>query len=798
MKKYKGINKDLDSSQQNKVEGIVNNNDDHLLAVEALQRSEKIFRSIFENAPLGLLLFDENGKIVICNNMFVNIIGSSHEKLSGLDITKLPDKKIVAAINAALSGTIGKYEGYYQSITADKVTPVRVIFTPIVDAKGGNHGGVGIVEDITERKLADEALKGSEKKYKHLVDKSNDVIWTQDLNFNTTYMSSSVEKILGYTVDEYIALPLKERLPAESLEIATKELNLNLQKLKKGEVDINTHTFSVEILHRHKNGELLWGEVKCSFLHDDHNNITGIHGITRDISQRKRTENALKESEERYRQLVEQSPFSIAIYQDEKFVYVNPAGVSIVGASTQKELIGKPILSIIHPDSKQDFIKRMELVTKGSSVPSIEEKLIRLDGSIIDADVVLLPSSYNCKPAAQLIVRNITERKRVQAALLKSEERFRSFFVQSPIGIEVYDSTGRLIDANQACLDIFGIKDVKAVQDFNLFDDPNLSPENKEDIRLGKKIKFEIVFDFDLVRDMRLYETSKSGKCYLNCLISPWVGANGKPDGFLVHISDITDRKKAEISLIENELRLKELNATKDKLFSIIAHDLRSPFNSILGYSTLLNENLRNYEVEKSENFIQLINSSAKHTLNLLDNLLAWANTQTGQIDFNPEFIRLQTIVQGIVDILYPAAKMKSITLNHFQSDDILFFADKNMLQAILRNLISNAIKFTSQGGSIDVFCILNQDWVEINISDNGVGMSEENQSKLFKTDSNYSTQGTSNEKGSGLGLMICKEFVERHGGKIWMESELGKGSTFKFTLPISKSNNRVDSEVTT
>lgn len=250
---------------------------------------------------------------------------------------------------------------------------------------------------------------------------------------------------------------------------------------------------------------------------------------------------------------------------------------------------------------------------------------------------------------------------------------------------------------------------------------------------------------------------------------------------------DITERKKTESALIESERELKELNATKDKLFSIIAHDLRSPFNNIIGFSELLLEKVNDNTFTESEKFLNIINSSANNTLVLLDNLLNWAKSQTGKISFNPEKLVFSNIIMDVLKIEKPIAKAKNIALNYFTADEIEVYADENMLKIILRNLISNAIKFTKHGGEIRVFAILKKDWVEISISDNGIGMNEDKRKELFKITSNSSTIGTASEKGSGLGLLLCKDFIEKHKGEIWVESTEGKGSEFKFTVPLKE-----------
>ena len=233
-----------------------------------------------------------------------------------------------------------------------------------------------------------------------------------------------------------------------------------------------------------------------------------------------------------------------------------------------------------------------------------------------------------------------------------------------------------------------------------------------------------------------------------------------------------------------SEARLKELNATNNKLFSIIAHDLRSPFSSILGFSELLINNVRTYGAENSLEFITHINTTADHTLNLLDNLLTWAKTQTGQIEYRPKNLHLHPIIQEIIQVLNSSAAIKNITLNSSPSDGIGAFADPNMLKTVLRNLVQNAIKYTNSGGTVDIQVVSQQNQVIITVLDNGVGMNEETLNKLFRIDSTLIKNGTAGERGSGLGLILCKEFVERNGGKISVESKVRIGSSFSFTIP--------------
>jgi signal transduction histidine kinase len=259
------------------------------------------------------------------------------------------------------------------------------------------------------------------------------------------------------------------------------------------------------------------------------------------------------------------------------------------------------------------------------------------------------------------------------------------------------------------------------------------------------------------------------------------------PNGISMGIGqDITIRKRAEEKLIKNDNFLQKLNADKDRFISILSHDLKSPFNSILGFSEVLTEDIRKLNTDEIEDIAKNINKSARNTLYLLEDLLAWAMTQQGKIIFKPQKLSLANICKNILEILNPSAVAKNITINYYVADRIKVFADIEMIKTVLRNLVSNALKFTNNGGTINVSSEENSENVTISVSDNGVGIKAENITKLFNISEVITTKGTAEETGTGLGLLLCKEFVEKHGGKIWVESEVGKGSEFKFTLPIS------------
>ncbi|MCB1190606.1 MAG: hybrid sensor histidine kinase/response regulator [Leptospiraceae bacterium] len=248
---------------------------------------------------------------------------------------------------------------------------------------------------------------------------------------------------------------------------------------------------------------------------------------------------------------------------------------------------------------------------------------------------------------------------------------------------------------------------------------------------------------------------------------------------------------KRSQEIIQNQMeQLESLNATKDKFFSIIAHDLKNPFNALISVSELLLNSGETFSLEENKRFIGMIYDSSKHTLNLLQNLLTWSRSQTNKIPFNPTSFDIKALINDVTTFhKFTLADAKQITIQNeiLCPDNHQAIADREMIQTVFRNLLSNAIKFTPKGGSIAIGCkSYEKDEILFYVRDTGIGITQENLGKLFKIEEGFSTRGTDDERGTGLGLILCKEFVEKNGGHIWVESENEMGSTFYFTLKKS------------
>jgi PAS domain S-box-containing protein len=273
-------------------------------------------------------------------------------------------------------------------------------------------------------------------------------------------------------------------------------------------------------------------------------------------------------------------------------------------------------------------------------------------------------------------------------------------------------------------------------------------------------------------------QNNLSRYCHLEGIISQ------SKKNCLIAAIDITERKVAEDRVKDNEVRLLELNATKDKFFSIIAHDLKGPFTSIIGFSGLLIDHVQNKDYKGIFEYAEFIQESSFRAMSLLSNLLEWARLQTGSIKFNPVTFNISDVVEDVAELSKDPARQKKITLSYEVPKNTFVVADREMIGNVLRNLVSNAIKFTNPEGKITISARQDQEELMMMVSDNGVGIESNKLKELFRIESNHSTKGTQNEVGTGLGLILCKEFILKHGGKIWVESDQGKGSTFYFTIP--------------
>ena len=284
--------------------------------------------------------------------------------------------------------------------------------------------------------------------------------------------------------------------------------------------------------------------------------------------------------------------------------------------------------------------------------------------------------------------------------------------------------------------------------------------------------------------DKGLEIESGDGTRHFEVKVSVVYNKKAIPIGKTLIFRDVTERKQTEQLLITNQDRLLKLNQTKDRLFSIIGHDLRGPLGNIRSLSYMMNDTMREKLSSDVLRITQILENSSEQALKLLENLLIWAKSQTGGIQFNPQAFTLNKLVNETLEVLLSSATQKQISVENKIPADLMIYADYQMISLVIRNLVSNAIKFTHRNGTISIFCDISDNQITVRVSDSGIGIPKDIMDQLFSLNKSTRRNGTDKEFGSGLGLILCKEFIDAHQGKIGVETSSENGSVFFFTIP--------------
>lgn len=434
-----------------------------------------------------------------------------------------------------------------------------------------------------------------------------------------------------------------------------------------------------------------------------------------------------------------------------------------------------PALAILN-DSKKE-LRNCEMILKRSDSSSVTiettTSLIKLEIGTVSGTVV--------------VFRDITEKKIIDTYIKESEQKYRTLFESMAQGVVYHNEDGLIISANSSALDILGLtmdqlsgrssidprwKSIhEDGSEFSDYEHPSMVS-----LRTGKRIK-------NVLMGIYHWEEQKYRWIEIDAIPEFREGST-KPFRIFTTFTDITERKNILDELKTSQMELKELNATKDKFFSIVAHDLKSPFQGLLGFSNLLAENYEELNDEEIQKVSTNIHKATKNLYTLIDHLLNWSRLQSNRMECNLERLELHDSILYVFNLVTPNAMRKMISLEENVIENTMVLADERMLSSILENLISNAIKFTERGGIITVSYKTINNFVEVCVNDTGVGIEEEDKNNLFRIDKNHSHKGTEGEVGTGLGLILCHEMILKLGGEIRVVSELGKGSSFYITLP--------------
>ncbi len=632
---------------------------------------------------------------------------------------------------------------------------------------------VVLVKDITEKVAIERELRASEEKFRNIVLNTSELICNIDKDGKIIYANPSFISSIGYSAEELKAMIFENLIEKDFLEKT--QINLNLLK------QLKNSRYELPIVN--KAGKIVYMLANFSVVEDFDQSVKLLNAIFTDITQKKETEKELL----MMRSIVDASNDGIAVECDNTFILANDSFAQIFGYSKGSDVIGINTLDFVDASdhSKIEEYTRARYELKDAP-PRYEFIARRKDGINFYAEAAATSFIYENKTFIVVIVRDITERKRTQQAIKESEEKYRNiteniddFFYTA----ERTDNKLRIMFFTASVQKITGYTQSELVKEPRQF----FKIIHPDDFALSKnKLKKFFLNIYKKTEEVEFRILHKEGNLvWVRNKLTAIRDRKGIIQKVYGLVSDISLQKKAEAEVNLSAENLKKLNETKDRFISIISHDLRTPFSSILGFTDLLLNESDLTESEKKQ-YISFIRESSQNMLSLVNSLLDWTRLQTGRIQFEPEKEDLLRIVTKSLNSVSGFAIQKQIILKNNIDNGIFVFVDANLIMQAINNLLSNSLKFTNSGGTISISYRQAEAprFIEVCVKDTGVGISKENMAKMFNIESKFTSEGTAGEKGSGLGLSLVKEIIEKHGGKIWVESEVGKGSEFKFTLP--------------
>lgn len=728
--------------------------------IARLEKQVAFYKNIADSSPESIFIISPTCTIEYINIHATKELNFKKEEIIGKKVQSIFPKDIAQKQCDFIQSVFETGEckqAVSESSYAGRKVWLDTLMIPLKNAKNEMESVLGISRDITERKLSELEIKEKENTYRTLIENANDGIYIRDKKGKIEFVNNKFIEILGYKKEKIIGSKSWDYLHPDDLK-KIKKSSKSLPDIRNGLHD------SARIIT--KKGALKYVDINTVPMVI--NGEEKAFGIVRDITRRVQVE-------ERLKMFSEVTHEGIFIHQNGKIIDTNPAILNMMGIdekiaakSTIFDFIRKDYQNIVKDKLAQNYTGTYEIVA------------VKKDKTEFTAELKVKTIELNNQPGRVVSINDISNRKAVENEIRQLSTAVK----QSPVSIVITDLKGNIEYANPQFSKITGYS-------------PNeLTGKNPRILKTGYTSREEYKNLWATILNGKIWEGEflnrrKDGTTYWeNATISPITDNNGKIINFLGIKEDITERKINREKLLETTQTLKKANASKDMFFSILAHDLRSPMGNIMQLSTLLELNYDSFDDENKISYIKLIKNLSEKTFELLENLLAWSRVQLNKIDFTPKKINLKDITEETLGIYEENIRNKEIQLINNLNTDINVLANEESVKLVFRNLLSNAIKFTPQKGKIEITA--NKYKTEENekhqyiicFKDTGVGIPKNQIPKIFDVDRNFSTKGTNNEKGTGLGLILCKEFIEKNNGEISVKSTLDKGSQFCFTLP--------------
>jgi PAS domain S-box-containing protein len=626
--------------------------------------------------------------------------------------------------------------------------------------------------EISGLRHEEEKIRKSEEKFRIAYMTNPDLININRLS-DGMYISinDGFTRILGYTEEDTIG---RTSLDMNIWVNPEERINLVNTLMAKGEIK----NFETKFLS--KDGNIVNGIMSSSLI--DLNGVPHILSIIKDITIHKKAEEALAKEQFLINALM--NNLSDHVYfkdRDSRFIRINKSLAHSFGLDDPAQAEGKTDFDFFTREHAQQAFEDEQTIISTGQLLNTEEKETHPNRPDTWVSTIKLPlTDKNGNIIGTFgISRDVTKRKQAEEELAQEQYLMRTLMDNLPDHIYFKDHKSHFLRINKALAQFLGLNDpAQAIKktDFDFFTGEHAQQAYEDEqkiIRTGQLLSTE---------EKETHHDRPD--TWVSTIKLPLSDKDGNIIGTFGISRDITKNKLAEEEIkLKNEL-LQIINSEKDKFFSILAHDLRGPLSAFVAATQIITEEIQTMGIEEIKEITLSMKTSATNIYSLLENLLEWSRLRRGVMDFIPEKINLKKKIEECIEILSESARKKGIEILISIPEVIDILADRHMFDTIIRNLISNSIKFTPVGGKVTFTAGYIEDHiVEIKIIDSGIGMTPELKDKLFLLNEKTSRKGTEGESSTGLGLLLCKEFIEKHNGKIWVESEVGKGSTFSFTI---------------
>jgi PAS domain S-box-containing protein len=775
------------------------------------------YETIFNCSDIGIVLEDIDGKILDANPAFQKMIGYSMNELCKMYFSEFihphdlkADQELFDEIRAGKRSQHSLEKRYISK--SGSIVHATISRFEIKKDEGPRQILV-LVQNNTQQKNIISNLTSKQNLFNALLENSTDSIYYKDLEGKFLVVNKTVAINHKYSTPEQLIG--KTDFDLFNREHAVETYNDEQEIIRTGKAIIGK-----EEKIKWPDGTATWISTSKIPFYNSSGEIIGTIGITRDVTEHHHTEEMLQNERIFMRTVLNNIPDAIYVKDlNCRKTFVNKSDLENLGCTSEDEAIGKTDFDFFSHDAATAFYADDQSVIKtGKSILNREEYFLNDDGK----EKWLLTSKIPLYSDEGKIVglvgigHDITENKKsekVREALYHISEAANTTSDIDMLYIRLHEIIQELIPAKNLYIALYDEK--SGIISFPYYVDER--EKSRVPQKLGKglvglviKTGNPILADADKITELQRRNDIDSSQIPAAIWLGVPLILGGSTIGAIVvrdynnknnfrkedlqllsfvssQVAQVIERKRSSDAIKKYADELHQLNITKDKFFSIIAHDLKNPFITILGFSELLLSDFKDLTDEEKLFYIEEMKKSADVSHSLLQNLLQWSRSQTGRIVFQPQSIQLDTIIIQNIELIMPSANKKEIKIDYTPDKTKIVFADQDMLNTILRNLLSNAIKFTNRNGIVKILAADCEEYICISVIDSGIGMTEEERNKLFRLDISYTTNGTEMEIGTGLGLVLCKEFIEKNGGKISVESTPGKGSVFNFTLPKPK-----------